>query len=284
MAEETVEVEQKARKMGWLPEAEFRGKKEHWVDAEKYVQRGEEFIPFLQADRRRLEGDLTTVKGQLTELQTALKDATETITALKEFRTELNKERVEDLQDTLVAGIKQAREDGDVEKEEQLRGKLNDAKASLKEPPKKEEARTAPVQPDVTKLPEWDDFIAANPWWNDDLVMRTASIEISKQLAASGKLDGLSNAKRFAEIARVTKERFHVDEPPTRTSRVEGGTGGGGRNDSGGEKSYNDLPSDVKDGAARFEKRLVGKGKAYPDLKAYRDYYAAEYYRKYPNG
>lgn len=277
---EVTEVEQKARGMGWLPEAEFRGKKEHWVDAEKYVKRGEEFIPFLQADRRRLEGDLTSIKGKVTELETQLKDATETITALKEFRTELNKERVQDLKANLVDGIKQAREDGDVEKEESLRTKLNEATESLKTPPKVETK-----QQDVTQLPEWRDFIAENSWWNDDVVMRSASIEISKQMAASGKLDGLSNAARFAAIAKATKERFHVDETPPRSSKVEGSKGGSTQqSDNSEERGYNDLPADVKQGAEDFEKRLVGKGKAYPDLKAYRDYYAAEYYRKYPNG
>jgi chromosome segregation ATPase len=284
---ELTEIEQKAQSMGWLPKEQFRGKEENWVPADKYVERGEQFIPFLQATNRKLEGELSTVKGELNALSTTLKEATETITALKEFRTELNKERVTELQDTLVEGIKQAREDGDVAREEQLRGKLNDARATLKEPPKKEEPpkQNGQVQSDVTKLPEWDDFVAANPWWNDDIVMRTASIEISKQLAASGKLDGLSNAKRFAEIARVTKERFHMDEPE-RKSKVEGGRGGSARSDDNtGAKTFNDLPADVKRASERFESRLVGKKAGqFADLAAYRKHYADEYFRRNPNG
>lgn len=282
---EVTEVEQKARKMGWLPETEFRGKKEHWVDAEKYVERGDQFIPFLQADRRRLEGELTELRGKFSTVETTLKEATETIDALKEFRTELNKERVKDLQDDLVEGIKQAREDGDVAREEGLRSKLQEAKESLKPPLKEEPKSQATQQQDVTKLPEWQDFVAANPWWNDDVVMRTASIEISKQLAASGKLDGLSNAQRFATIAKATKERFHVDDEPVRTSRVEGGKGGGGRQDDAGGESFNDLPAEVKEASQRFESRLIGKKAGqFKDLAAYRAHYATEYFRKNPNG
>lgn len=282
----TEEVEVKARKMGWLPEAEFRGKKEHWIDAEKYVQRGEEFIPFLQADRRRLEGELTEVRGKVSTLENTLKEASETIDALKEFRTAINKERVADLQEDLVQGIKQAREDGDIEKEESLRSKLTEAKESLKEPEKKPEVKAPTPQPDITQLPEWKEFIKDNPWWNDDDVMRAASIEISKKLAAAGELDNLSHAARFAKIAEATKVRFGMEEK-RQQSRVEGGKGGGDRmeREHEGEKNFNDLPVDVREASKRFEDRLVGKKKGqFPDLTAYRKHYAEEYFRKNPNG
>lgn len=284
---EVNETEQKARKMGWLPKEQFRGKEENWVDAEKYVQKGEEFIPFLQADRRRLEGELATTNGKLSELANSLKDATETINALKEFRTELNKERVQGLKDDLVDGIKAAREAGDVEKEESLREKLTEAKDSLKEPEKKQApAVTEQSTVDVTKLPEWDDFVKNNPWWNEDPVMRSASVEISKLLAQDGKLNGMTQAQRFNEIARVTKERFGMDEQPRQAPRVEGGRGGAPprQGDEGGQ-SYNDLPADAKDGASRFESRLVGKKAGqFPDLAAYRKHYASEYFKRNPNG
>src|SRR5208283_1458393 len=118
------EVEQKARSMGWLPESDFRGRKENWVEAEKYVERGEQFIPFLQADKRKLEGQLTATNQKVSALETSLKEASDTIQALKEFRTELNKERLEEHREKLVEGIKAAREGGDVEGEERLREKL----------------------------------------------------------------------------------------------------------------------------------------------------------------
>lgn len=282
------EVEQKARNMGWLPKEQFRGRVENWVDADKYVERGEQFVPFLQATNRKLEGELTAVRGEVNTLQTTLKEATETIQALKEFRTELNKERVEELKGNLVEGIKAAREEGDVEKEEQLRDKLADARQAAKEPEKKEppRAQREEQQPDVTKLPEWQDFVAANPWWNEDPVMRSASVAIGQQLAAAGKLNGMNQAQRFAEIAKETKARFGMDEEPRQQSRVEGGRGGGGRQEQerSGEKTFNDLPGDVKVESQRFEERLIGPKKLFKDRAAYQKYYADEYFRVNPNG
>jgi len=56
MSEETAET--KAKAMGWSPKDEFRGDPDRWVDAETYVRRGEEFIPFLRANNKKLEEEL----------------------------------------------------------------------------------------------------------------------------------------------------------------------------------------------------------------------------------
>lgn len=283
----TNETEVKARKMGWLPKEQFRGNADNWVDAERYVARGEEFIPFLKADRDRLEGQLAQTNGEVSSLKTQLTEAMEVIAAFKEFRTEINKDRLEDTKANLVAGIKQAREDGDVDKEESLRLKLTEATAALRPEPEKPKPAPPATPPDVTKTPEWAGFIAANPWWNDDPVMRAASIAISTDLAAKGELNNLTQTQRFEKIAEATKKRFGVDEAPTRQSRVEGGRGGSGARDdnSSGEKTFADLPADVKAAADRMESRLVGKKVGQLKTQAeYRAHYAQEYFRRNPNG
>lgn len=285
----TNEVEVKARKMGWLPKEQFRGNTDNWVDADRYVARGEEFIPFIKADRDRLEGQLATTNGEISSLKTQLTEAMEVIQAFKEFRTEINKDRLEEAKTNLVAGIKQAREDGDVDKEESLRLKLNEASAALRVEPEKPKpaAPAAPAAPDVTKTPEWAGFIQANPWWNDDPVMRAASLAISADMAAKGELDNMNQTQRFEKIALATKKRFGLDESPTRSSRVEGGRGGQGARDDGGggEKSFGDLPPEVKAAADRMESRLVGKKPGQFKTQAeHRTHYAQEYFRRYPNG
>lgn len=285
MAEEN-EVEQKALSMGWLPKDKFRGNAEHWVEAEKYVERGEQFIPFIQADRRKLTEELTRDRQKISELENNLREATETMEALKEFRTELNKERVEEQRDNLVAGIKDAREKGDVDTEVRLQDKLAETREALKEPekPAPKAAAVTPAQ-DVTKTPEWAGFVQDNPWWNTDAAMRAASVAIGQDLAATGKLDGLSQQQRFAAIAKATKERFGMEEQP-RTSRVEGSRGGAsGQREQGGGKTFNDLPAEAKQAAERFEERLVGKKPGqFKDVDAYHKNFADEYFRKNPNG
>src|SRR5687768_16654653 len=51
----SVPVEDKARRMGWRPRAEYGGDPTRWVDAETFVRRGDEILPFVQANNRKLE-------------------------------------------------------------------------------------------------------------------------------------------------------------------------------------------------------------------------------------
>lgn len=275
-------IEEKAKSIGWLPKEQFRGDPDKWVPAEKYIEKGENFIPFLQADKRRLEGALSATNQKVSALESSLREATETIEALKEFRTELNKERVEEAREQLVGGIKAAREAGDVEGEERLREKLAETRQALKETTKVTETKPIEKGPDPMESPEWKDFVANNPWWSEDPVMRAASVALGQDLAAKGKLDGLSPTARFAAIAQATKERFGQTEE-RRDSKVEGTRGGGTQRQEKGQ-GFMDLPADVKDGCARFEARLVGPKKAYKTVEEYRKSYAAEYFKRNPNG
>lgn len=281
--DEVAEVEASARKMGWLPEGEFRGQKASWIPAAEYVKRGETFVPFLQAERKKLERELSVRDQKLSHMETQLKEASETIETLKEFRTAINKERVEELQGELVDGIRAARESGDVAGEEALREKLAEAKKSIEEPVKPE-VKPEVKAPVAVEPPEFKEFVAANPWWDEDSVMRAAAVAIGADLAKEGKLDGMTQTERFAAIAKATKERFHVE--PSRTSRVGASKGGGGteRTDVGGQ-AWADLPTDVRDAAQKFEGRLIGKKQGqFKDLASFRANYASEYFRKYPNG
>src|SRR5208337_1871943 len=155
--------------------------------------------------------------AKLSTLEHTLKEATETIDALKEFRTELNKERVEERRDQLVAGIKVAREAGDVAGEELLRDKLAEAREALKpkepKPEPKPNGKTGPLE-NIENSPAWKGFFDANPWWHEDMVMRASAVAIGSDLAAKGKLDNLSQSDRLSAIAEATRERFGMNEKP----------------------------------------------------------------------
>lgn len=53
--EEVNEAEEKALKMGWVPQDKFKGDPDKWRPAEEFVERGEKMIPILNAKIRRLE-------------------------------------------------------------------------------------------------------------------------------------------------------------------------------------------------------------------------------------
>src|SRR6202012_6126561 len=64
-AGEQAAVEAEARRAGWRPLEEYRGKPGGWVDAKAFLERGETFMPFLQADRRRLREEYERMSSEV---------------------------------------------------------------------------------------------------------------------------------------------------------------------------------------------------------------------------
>lgn len=273
-----VDYEAQARKIGWLPEDQFKGDKSKWVDAETFVRRGEEFLPFIKAENRKLQETVSRQTNELSELKTLLKSTKETVDALKEYNSEMNRERAKEKSAEIVQSIKAAREEGDIEAEEKLREQLAETREALKESAEKKIQPAVSANEQVKPPPEWDSWVAENPWWNEDEVMRAAATAISAQLAARGDFNNLTIAERFKLVAEKVRQKFKMDtEEPRRTSKVEPSKGGGGAGASGG-KGYKDLPSEVRQACDRFADRLVGKDKTYKTVDEWRKKYASDYF------
>ena len=52
------ETEISARAMGWRPQDEFGGDPERWVDADTFVARGEQVMPLLKAQNKKLRQEM----------------------------------------------------------------------------------------------------------------------------------------------------------------------------------------------------------------------------------
>ena len=49
-----ITLEQRARAMGWKPLAEYRGDPRRWTDAAEFIRKGEEELPVLRDQSRRI--------------------------------------------------------------------------------------------------------------------------------------------------------------------------------------------------------------------------------------
>lgn len=273
----TEEVEAKALSMGWIPKEQFKGDEARWVDAETFVRRGEEFLPILKANNKKLESELSSVKGELVKTNTLLKAANEAIETLKEFNTQRNREAVEAKAAQLKERLKEARQEGDVDAEEQIREQLDETRDALKDAKAKPETKPSETSPpvDYTQRPEWQQFVQENPWWNENRRMRAMAVEIAAELREDPEGKSLAPTDFFRRVAEETKKLFDPKARPV--SKVEASRGGaGGGSDAQG---YGDLPADAKSACDRMAARLVGEGRAYKNLKEWREAYAAQYYR-----
>ncbi len=280
--EQVVDVEARALEMGWLPKDQYKGRAENWKPAEQYVKDGETFIPFLKHENKRLERKLSETSTEVQTLRATLAETTQAIADLKEFRNEFTVQKVEAQRDQLVEQIVTAREAGDVAGEIKLQDKLAQTREALKPVVKQEEVKPKPVN--INETPEWKQFLIDNPWFEEDHVMAAAANAIGAKLASEGKLSGMSQAERLAEIAKATRARFQLGEPSVRQSKVSAARGsgqGGGRVEGG--QTFDDLPADVKAGAAMWESKLVGPNKIHKTKAEFHASYAETYFRKQAN-
>lgn len=276
MADDNQDIEREARNMGWVPEDEFRGNKEHWVDAAAFVERGRQVLPILVQNNKRLQKELLTRDQKIGNLETSLEQQQALLESLEDRYGQITKQAVADAKARLKAELKSAREDDDLDKEldiqEQLRT-LDDVKPTekpvKKDPPakKKEEALS----------PEFQQWYSDNPWFGQDKKKTREILRVAEDLRDEGNT--LEGVEFMEECARVLAERQghsrKDDNDGTPVSRVESGSS---RGRSSGGKSFSDLPAEAKKACWEDIDELVGEGKRYKTQKDWEAAYAKVYF------
>lgn len=230
-------VEDRALAMGWTPKGQFKGDPDKWVDAETFVKRGEEFLPFLKANNKRLEKRLEQAERGLERAERDLKQ-------FGEFHTKTETRAYERALREIKAELAAATAAGDAEAVDELAERMSDMKA--------EAASKAPKAP-VHDAEIVDNWIKANPWYTTDEVMGAAAAVIANKLEAEGVTD---TAQQLAEVTKRIKAEFpHKFENPRR--REPGAVEGGGSPPRKGAKTRSDLPADARSTMDRWVKQGI---------------------------
>ncbi|MDE2106523.1 MAG: hypothetical protein KGL39_55425, partial [Patescibacteria group bacterium] len=88
-------VEERAGAMGWVPQEKFRGDPEKWVDAETFVQRGEQVMPILKHNNEKLQAEIASLKGELGKVTSLFQASQEAVEELKKFNSEATRRAAE---------------------------------------------------------------------------------------------------------------------------------------------------------------------------------------------
>jgi hypothetical protein len=278
------QIESKARDMGWIPKDEFRGDQTKWIDAGAYVERAETLLPIVQANNRRLQGEVHNLRTQLNQSTQATTELRESIEDLKKFNTEIAKERVKTNRAEIGIQIKAAREAGDVNRELELQDQLAEANEALRA---STTARPATAAPPVTTSPAppaiHPDFAAwqqANPWYGQEGQERKTNYALAAAQTLRQSNPGLQG-KAFFD--KVSEEVSAVFEPRARVaaSKVEGGTGStsnGGGGSVEGKKTFADLPPEAQSTARNQAKKFVGPNKSFKTEADWFGHYVTKYF------
>lgn len=284
-------VEKRARDLGWVPETEWRGDppKGGFKSAEDFVKHGEEVLPIVKSQVKRLEADKAELASRLERMEADGKQRMERMERATKAALEHQRETLE----RKYAEAKEAAvETGDVKKyrelDKQHREELAELDKKTAEPEGEKDKPKGPQLPAHIKQ-TIDKWVDENSTWYADEEMRGVAI------ARHGKLlkekPGLSIEENLAQVRDYVKKRFpenfgvddgddgqNDDPPPRRGSPVEGGSRGGGR----GGSLYSRMPKEDQAIADRFikdDKLFLEKGETVEkDLAKARERFAKQYF------
>lgn len=231
------EVEDKARRMGWKPQEEYKGDPNRWTDAESFVKVGEERIPVMKENYRKLEDKYQNLEQQ--------------VKAQKEYQEHMGKLQYDRAIKDLAAKQRVAVEEADTEAFDAIEKQKEQTRVDYS--PK--ESPTPPQAPQ-----EVTDWQAKNPWFNQDFKKTEAAHFYENQLLH------MPLAARLDEVSRRVNADF---APPKEQARrlpaVEGAIPTGSNKKPG--KTWNDIPTGDRAKASEWIKRGVMTEAEY--VKAY---------------
>lgn len=188
---ESDSIEVLAQELGWNPDYEGEGK----VDAKTYILKSREI-------QNTMRDHIKDQKNQLGELNNSVEE-------LKAHNERVYKAEVKRLKtelDSLKKEKRDAIEEGDVDRVEELDGQIDDLKESMAEPKEKQKE-------EAISNPEFDAWVAKNQWYNEDDEMAAFadSIAAENHGAPFKRVAALVDRK----VREVFPDKFSKETPAT---------------------------------------------------------------------
>lgn len=202
--QEAVTIEQRARAMGWKPFEEYRGNPRQWSDAATFIAHGEEQLPILRDQTRRMSEKIARTDDEMAGLRNTIAEQSKAIQdAMKMART-ANEQGYQRALNDLKAQQRAAVETGDMQAYDQVQAQID---AAIRERPAEAETVVAvpsPVAPQIA--PETTAFIAANPWFQANPTLNKAMVKAHEAVLALRP--HLTLAQQYAQAKAMVIENY----------------------------------------------------------------------------
>ena len=235
-----------AKRQGWVPQSDYNGPEDRWVDADTFVKKGKEINALLRKDNEFLKREVSEMKTTMMEF--------------KKFHADTEKRAYDRAMLDLRDQKKEAINTGDGDKVLQI----DDAIDELKQARAIEKVDVRPSnQPDPTFFVQWNED---NPWFGKDTELTEEANLIGEVIKR--KQPTLSGEAFLDEVTKRVKKSYpekFTNTNRARPSPVEGTTAP--KSNQKGGKGYNDLPPEAKQACQKFEKQGLITREAY--LKEY---------------
>ncbi len=229
------EVEDRAKKMGWIPKDQFKGDPERWRPADQFVRRADELMPIMRVQLKKYE-------DKISNLETEVRTTKGTMQKIVSMADKVGQREYERAKADLTKKQVEAVAVGNVEEWSKLEGEKD--KLEKPEPVQVEKPMQEPENP------QFKTWHVDNDWYLSDSAMTRYANAVASE---TPKMASYTDWLRVVETA--VKEAFphkFTNAARGKPAAVDGGNtrGGGGGRPRG--KSYNDLPSDAKTQADKY--------------------------------
>jgi len=203
------DYEAEARNLGWHPQEEFRGSPNDWVDAETFVRRGEQQLPIMRENNRKLATRARRAEDELADMRTKLDEVNSSLTTLRTMAERSNEAGYQRALADLKAQQRQAVRDGDEATFDKIAGeieKVEETRTEIAAAAKPPEPRPdAPKGPRAT--PEFTAWFAENKdWILADPVLGNAATRFDIQLKNAD--EDYTEAERWDKVKEMVQEKY----------------------------------------------------------------------------
>lgn len=222
-----------AKARGWVPKDQFRGKEDDWQDAKSFLDRNSS----LQTDVKELRDRLSRQDEEYAERLKRIESANERIIQNDRQR----------LIDELEQAKRNAVELGDTEEYDRIRKSERDYYRRIAEESREPEREERPNRaPDL--LPETQDWIRRNSWFNENQAMQQIALGFYSE-ALEGMPATRDENKRLAYVERKMAAVY-----PNKFGANRGGSSveSGSRQMSSGNNKMAQLTADERAACKRF--------------------------------
>jgi hypothetical protein len=244
-----------ARVDGWVPQEEFHGNPDHWVDAETFVKRGREINPILRRNNERLVQKMSAMER---EHKAQMEKINGTIKEFSKFAADAEERAYKRALDELKAQKKIALENDDSDLAVEIDDKIIDLKADQRS--KKSTRSVEDIVADVPtnapvltpeEIQQFQGWNEKNSWYGPNGDPELTAIADSLGSIRSSR--GMKGVELLEDVTREMKRRYPEkfgNQRRNDPNSVESGVGGGSKRSKA--KTYENLPSDAKKACDEF--------------------------------
>lgn len=244
-------IEERAKLMGWMPKEEFPGDPSRWLDAETFVKRAEEQLPILKSTLGRLERRLAEQNARMVQMQADFQHFMDLAKKAQERAYERALAELKERQRQAVDERDlEAFEEANRQYEEMLKKHPAVAGPDPVEAEAAIRARLAAIE--AEKRAAFEEWVAENPWYGQDVEMTNFAWEVNNMLART--YPDMPVREALKEITRQVMQRFKGKGGGARSRPVSGVEEPGGAVTATARKgkTYADLPPEAKEVCDRF--------------------------------